>query len=119
MKFLFFIFFLSTILNADELGSCGEYTLRGVVRPLADGLTIVVNEKTKSEMQIRTTILESSKLGAFIDKPVTVTALLTHKFNGTKGFSEQILKVDFRLPDPINPQDTGLKLNKKTNCKKI
>lgn len=117
MKFLLLLL-VSTTLSANELSHCGEYTLRGVVRPLKDGLTIIVNEKTQSELQIKTSIAESSKLGAFINKPVTVSALLTQKFNGTRGFAEQILKADFRLPDPLNPKDTYVALDKKTDCKK-
>lgn len=119
MKVLFLFYIISTTLNANEISDCGEYSLRGIVRPLPEGLTIVINENTQSEMQIKTTISESSKLGAFMDKPVTVQALLNKKFDGTKGFSEQIIKVDFRLPDPLNPKDTGVILIKKTACKKV
>lgn len=118
MKVTLLLFLITSTLNASELSECGEYYLRGVVRPLKDGLTIVVNEKTQSELQIKTSITESSKLGAFINKPVTATALLTQKFNGTRGFAEQIINADFRLPNPLNPKDTGLKLIKKTECKK-
>lgn len=118
MKVLFLFYIFSTQLNAGELSECGEYSLRGVVRPLKDGLTIIVNEKTQSELQIKTTIPESSKLGAFINKPVLVTALLTQKFNGTRGFAEQVIKAEFRLPDPLNPKDTGINLEKKVACKK-
>lgn len=118
MKVLLLLFIVSTTLHANEISECGEYSLRGVVRPLKDGLTIVVNEKTQSEMQIKTTISESSKLGAFINKPVTANALLVKKFNGTKGFAEQVMNVDFRLPDPLNPKDTGVAFIKKADCKK-
>lgn len=118
MKVTLLLFLMSSTLNASELSECGEYSLRGVVRPLKDGLTIVVNEKTQSEIQIKTSITESSKLGAFINKPVTVTALLTQKFNGTRGFAEHIIKADSRLPDPLNPKDTGVNLEKKSICKK-
>lgn len=118
MKVLFFLFFISTTLHSNELSDCGEYTLRGVVRPLKDGMTILVNEQTQSELQIKTTIPESSNLAAYSNKPVTVTALLTQKFDGTKGFAEKIIKADFRIPDPLNPKDTGIKLEKKVACKK-
>lgn len=118
MKLMLLAFFISTSLHAYELSECGEYTIKGVIRPLKDGITIVINEKTKSELQIKTTILESSQLAAFSNKPVTVTALLNQKFDGTKGFAEKIIKIEFRLPDPMNPTDTGVKLEKKTDCKK-
>lgn len=117
MKTAFFMFILSTSVHAG-LSNCGEYTLKGVVRPLEHGLTVVVNEKTQSEMQITTTILESSKLGAFVNKPVTIKALLDKKFDGTKGVASKIIQAEFRLPDPLNPTDTGAILDKKTTCAK-
>ncbi|MEA9357882.1 hypothetical protein SHI21_16750 [Bacteriovorax sp. PP10] len=118
MKFFFLLFFVSTTLHANELSECGEYTIKGVIRPLKDGITIVVNEKTKSELKITTTIPESSQLAAFSNRPVTVTALLNKKFDGTKGFAEKIIKTEFRLPDPMNPKDTGINLEKKGECAK-
>lgn len=118
MKYLLLAFFISTTLNANELSECGEYKIKGVIRPLKDGITIVVNEKTMSELKIKTTIIESSQLAAFNNKPVTVTALLDKKFDGTKGFASKIIKTEFRLPDPMNPKDTGVKLEKKVDCSK-
>lgn len=115
MKTALLFFIISSSLQA-AITDCGEYTIKGVVRPLKKGLTIVVNEKTQSEMQITTSILESSKLGAFLDKPVTVKALLVKKFDGTKGEAEKILSAEFRLPDALNPKDTGVSLDKKTEC---
>lgn len=117
MKVLCLFLLFPTIATAG-LGQCGEYTIRGVVRALPEGLTIVVNEKTQSELKITMPIFEQSKIGGHINKPVTIKALLTTQFDGTKGFTEKIISSEFRLPDPLNPKDTGLSLDKKVNCKK-
>lgn len=120
MKVLFLLFILPTIANAGIAGlsECGEYTIKGVIRPLPEGLTIVVNEKTQSELKITMPLLEQSKIGGHINKPVTIKALLTTQFDGTKGFTEKIISSELRLPDPLNPKDTGLSLDKKLDCKK-
>lgn len=116
MKVLFLFLFFSTTLHAGGLSDCGEYTLRGVIRPLEDGLTIVVNEKTQSELRISMPIPEQGKIGGYINKPVTVRALLNKKFDGTKGYTTKIISSKFRLPDPLNPKDTGVNLEKKIAC---
>lgn len=120
MKLLFLFLLLPKLVFAGPSGlsECGEYTIRGIVRALPDGVTIVVNEKTQSELKIAMPIFEQSKIGGHINKPVTIKALLRTQFDGTKGFTEKIISSEFRLPNPLNPQDTGLSLDKKVDCKK-
>jgi hypothetical protein len=118
MKYFLLLNLFSISLFAETVTNCGEYTAKGIVRKGADGLVIVVNEKTKSEHVISLPILEQAKLGPFIDRPLKATLVLTKPFNGTKGYSSSILSADDRIPDPLNPEDTGLILNKKLDCQK-
>lgn len=118
MKYFVLLILFPTALYANGISDCGEYSIRGVVRPTSEGLSLIVNEKTQSEYKISMPIFEQGKIGGYINKPVTVRALLDKKFDGTKGYTEKILSSEFRLPDPLNPKDTGFTLDKKTNCKK-
>lgn len=118
MKYILLSFFFSTSILAEVITECGEYNVRAVVRAKKDGMVIVVNEKTQSEHTIALPVQEQAKLGAYMEKPASITLLLTSPFNGTRGYSNTIIKIEDRIPNPLNPQDTGFKLIKKLDCKK-
>lgn len=96
---------------------CGEYKIAGVVRRIDDSLKIVVNEKTLSEKIISLALLESGKLGPYLDHAVHVSVMLNKKFDGTKAEASGITQAPSdRLPDPMNPQDTGFLLITPSPC---
>ena len=102
---------------ANIFGGCGEYIVKGVVRAGPANFAIVVNEKPQSEHLINFPIIESQKLGAYLNRPMTATIVVDVPFNGTVGSSDKIISIDSRIPDPINPTDTGFVLVKKLDCK--
>lgn len=112
------IFSLLTIapLKAEIIESCGEYTARGIVRAKADGIKLIINEKTLSEYVISMPTLEQAKIAGFIDKDVSVSLILNKKTIGQKLESSEIRSATFRIPDPLNPKDTGFTLIKEVKC---
>lgn len=119
MKYLALLLLFPTLSFASMFTDCGEYTVKAVVRAGPANFAIIVNEKTQSESIINFPITESQKLGAYMDRSITAVVLLDKAFNGTVGLSEKIVSVTSRIPDPLNPKDTGFILTKKVDCKKI
>ena len=119
MKYTFIFLILSLPqISIASLSDCGEYEVRGVVRAQEKGYGIVVNEKTMSEINISLPLSEQLKILPYSDKPMKAVLLLDQKFDGTKGESNKIISITFRIPDPLKPGDTGMSLMKKTECSK-
>lgn len=94
---------------------CGLYSAKGIVRSYKDGLVINVNEKTKSEIIISVPIMNEPKLAPYLNKAVEASIefkkLTPHlKLLGT------VTQIKSRLPNPIDPSDTGIKLISKGAC---
>ena len=117
MKYLLLLLLVPQIIFAETITECGEYTARGVVRAKPAGLALIVNEKTLSEYVITMSITEQAQISSLIDKTATVQLVLDKKFNGQTGSTSKIISAKFRIPDPLNPEDTGFKLDKKLDCK--
>lgn len=109
---------LPTLSLASMFTECGEYSVKGVVRSGQTSFNIIVNEKTQSEHVIDFLPSESQKIGAFVNRPIEAVVLLDKKFNGTIGVGQTIISAKFRIPDPLNPKDTGFSLIKKVECRK-
>lgn len=118
MKLLILLTILSPTIAYSSLGNCGLYEARGIVRDIKSNSVLVVNEKTLSETQIHFSIAEQAKILLYENKDVTAKVLLLEKFNGTVGVSETIIEVNRRIPNPLNPEDTGLTLIAKKDCTK-
>lgn len=114
--YLFILCLLPQITLASVPGGCGEYFLKGVVRGLKDGMGIIVNEKTLSSHIIKFPIEEQTKLGVYLDKEISATIIVQKQFDGMNISAEKILSITSRLPDPLNPKDTGLDQKSKTSC---
>lgn len=117
MKYFLTLLLIPQISLAD-LSGCGEYQVRAVVRAGTVGHEIIVNEKTQSELTLTMPIVDRLKLAPYVDRAITAVVLLNKKFDGTKGEIDHIISIEARIPDPLSPTDTGLKLVKKTDCKK-
>lgn len=124
MRFLLLIFSLyllsaTSLLAADWTGfkGCGLYKVRGVGRTIKNALVIVVNEKTKSEIIFSLPINNEPTLAPYVDRPLEATVQINKPMNGSKGFGV-VQSIKSRLPDPLNPVDTGMSLMTKSECKK-
>lgn len=118
MRKLALLFLLSTSLKAQnwtEINTCGEYQVRGVTRLIKKNLVIVVNEKTRSEIIIKIPVINEAYLAPYLDKPMEALVLLTKKVKGAE-VDGKIKEIKPRLPNPINPLDTEVRLVSKAAC---
>lgn len=112
------LFFISIPLIAQDwtgVSSCGTYSANGIVRSTDKGIIFVVNEKTMSELIISVSILNEAILAPYVDKTVKVTVIFSKKYEPKK-LEGTIKEIEFRVPNPINPLDTGIKLITKNSC---
>ena len=120
--FLIFLITYSSLGSEPFVGSpstCGKYSIRGVARIEKDEILFVVNEKSKSQITLSLPIIEQAKLGPYINRPVTLTASLVKKMDGTKGSIAEIFdSPKGRVPDPLRAGDTGFKLLTAQDCLK-
>lgn len=114
---LVFCLFISFSQAQDwtKITSCGEYKVRGVARLIKKSLLIIVNEKTQSEVTIKVPINNEANLAPYLDKPLEATVIFAKNANGPE-VSGKIKDVKSRLPDPLNPMDTGINLISKSAC---
>jgi len=115
----FSLIFTFSASAADWTGfqGCGLYEVKGVVRFVKNIATMVVNEGTKSEIKISVPIENEPKLSPYIDSPFIAEVEMKTKMNGSLG-SGTVMKIETRLPHPLNPKDTGMKFLKKSECAK-
>lgn len=113
------LFFSLAAHAADWTGfkGCGLYEVRGVIKFEKNVPTMVVNEGTKSEIKISVPIENEPRLSAYIDRPFIAEVEMKTKMNGSLG-TGTVMKIDSRLPHPLNPMDTGMKFLKKSECAK-
>lgn len=103
-------------LDWTGISNCGTYQVKGVGRLSDKGLMIVVNEKSQSEVTIIVPIENEAFLAPYVDKAMEASVLFTAKPKGSK--AEGIIKeIKSRIPNPINPKDTGIKFISKAACK--
>lgn len=112
-------FYTKTSQSADWTGfkGCGLYQVRGVVKYVKNTPTMIVNEGTKSEIQLSVPILNEPKLSPYIDQPFVAEVKILSPMNGSLGRGE-VVKIETRLPHPLNPKDTGLTFIKNIGCDK-
>lgn len=116
---IFLLLLLVPQISFADLSSCGEYQVRAVVRAGKTSHVIIVNEKTRSELTLTMPIVERLKLAPYVDRAISAVVLLNKKFDGTKGEVDNIISIESRIPDPLSPLDTGIKLIKKVECKNL
>ncbi len=117
MKFFLLLILIPTISYADIVMECGEYTARGIVRG-GVGISIIVNEKTQSQYTITMPVGLQAQIGSYLNSDVTAKLVIEKKLSPVKGETKKIVSIERRIPNPLNPEDTGLKLNKKMDCVK-
>ena len=115
---LFSIFLSFSSYAADWTGftDCGDYLVNGIARSDKNGIVIVVNEKTQSQISITVPISHEPILAPYLNKELKATLHFEKKSPGTK-LSGTIIAIDSRNPNPLNPKDTGISLINKANCK--
>jgi hypothetical protein len=114
--------FLSTILillvsipaNSQDwsgISKCGIYLVNGIVRTTPKGHVIVVNEKSQSEFTITVSIPNEAKLAPYLDKAMVAKVALVKK-----SLLGEVKEISSRIPNPLSPQDTGVKLLTQIKC---
>jgi hypothetical protein len=116
LTFLFFILPPTFADNWTGVSTCGIYLAKGIVRSTHDGLGIIVNEKTQSEIVIHVPIQNEAFLAPYLDRAMTASVAISRLSPNLK--IEAIVKaIASRIPNPLNPMDSGIKLIGKTECK--
>lgn len=124
MNFKYLLFFLyASLVSAETMqpspADCGEYKVNGMVRLIDERIKVVVHEKTRSEIILDFELPDQPRLTPFFDRPIALNVVLNTKWNGTRGKVSSISgDPEARVPDPLNPQDTGFKLVKTLPCMK-
>jgi hypothetical protein len=117
-KILLFSALLGLLIPASVL-ACGVYDLNGVVRAGSAGYRIVTGEGSKSETVFSVSAAEVAKLFPYKNAPVTVSAVITKKFDGTRAQVAHIDQIQIRVPDPLSGAlDTNYTLKEKRDCAK-
>ncbi|MFA6236939.1 MAG: hypothetical protein WC635_06390 [Bacteriovorax sp.] len=118
MRAIAFLYMLLTSAHAQDwtkISACGEYQVRGVARSIKNSLVIVVNEKSRSEIIVKVPVRNEAYLAPYLDKPMEALVLFAKKAAGAE-VNGKIKEVKPRLPNPINPMDTGIKFISKVAC---
>lgn len=100
----------------NGISSCGTYQVKGVARSTDQGLVIAVNEKSQSEIIIKVSVQNESFLAPYVDKAMEASVLF-EKMSRGPSVEGTIKEIKSRIPNPINPMDTGIKLISKAACK--
>lgn len=112
-------FLVCSSLGAQEwtgISSCGTYQVKGIARSTDKGLVIAVNEKSQSEIIIKVSVQNESFLAPYVDKAIEASVLFEKMPRGPI-VEGTIKEIKSRIPNPINPLDTGTKLISKAPCK--
>ncbi|MBC7428529.1 MAG: hypothetical protein H7336_07960 [Bacteriovorax sp.] len=118
MKYFFLFYLVPSLTLADIVIDCGVYTVKGIVRG-GEGISIIVNEKTQSQYTITMPVTQQAQIGSYLDSEVTAQINLSKKLTPIKGETKNIMSIERRIPNPLNPEDTGMKLYKKSDCQKV
>ncbi|MBY0518238.1 MAG: hypothetical protein K2P81_15115 [Bacteriovoracaceae bacterium] len=105
------------LISLIEASACGIYDFKGMARIIDGHVTLVVNEKTNSEVVIKVTGHDEATLAPYVDLPFkgivhtnkmpTPRQMQATKFSG----------LDYSVADPLNPmQNSYIKLKKGTKC---
>jgi trehalose/maltose hydrolase-like predicted phosphorylase len=107
MKLLLFLTFIPFLAHAsNEISQCGEYRIKGVVKPKDNTAALIVNENTFSEHTIKFKLEELVKVALFMDNHVNAKIEILHPFKGYYGVADKVLSIDMNLADPLeqNPE---------------
>ena len=98
------------------ISDCGIYQVSGIARLTKEGPVMLVNEKTKSEFIINVPTMNEPFLAPYIDKAMLASVEISKKSVGSK-IEGTIKEIKRRIPNPLDPMDTGVKLISKAACK--
>lgn len=120
-KWVMLSFFITLNANANNFEGCGEYQFRGIAK-LVDQksfkLIYVVNEGAKSQMIFDLKNQEDiERLTPSLNRPSVFVGSIYKKMDGTKGVLEGPTGIGFRLPNPLVPNDTGIKKLSEKKCR--
>ena len=120
MPLLIVFHFIFTSINVSPASEwfgykgCGLYRVRGIGRSKPQGLKIIINEKSNSEIIISLPITNEVLLAPYVDKDLTAKIKI---FNTDGSTALAVIKeIDRRIPKPIDPKDTGIEFLEKSDC---
>jgi len=116
MKYLFIFNLLYSTSAFAIIQKCGEYKFSGKMIKDQNKVTLLINEKTQSEYKVTFDDNSSFKariyLNDHVDGKIKITTL-----EGVTSFKDStLLEISQRIPNPLNPRDTYLSLNKEQKC---
>jgi hypothetical protein len=122
MRFLFLISFFLLIFEVSfaeswtGLSSCGHYLVMGTVHINDKGPVIVVNEKSLSEIMITVPIQNEIFLAPYDNQSIEAIVEFSKKFSFSK-VQGIVKKIKYKTPNPLNPNDSKIKLISAARCK--
>lgn len=112
---VFLITSISCIANAaTPLEFCGQYQAQGEIakNTTETGYSLVINQNTKSEYQLKFRLQDELKISSFVSKRVDISFLLSKKPSGMKAEIDKVLSIK---KNPYN----GIELSKKNEIELI
>ncbi len=113
------LFLFLCLIFSVNAWACGDYDVRALV-VMKDGFAgLVINPKTKSEINLKVEFNESAKLSPYIDRFIEAQITITDKMDFTMGTASTINNIKVLVPDPL-AQGSGTKMTqtKASDCKK-
>jgi hypothetical protein len=105
--------FLSTLAYAQ----CGTYEFKGTPRIVEDQMQVVLNEKSLSQFILYPAMSDQMKLAPYVDLMVQGELRISKMIEPREGDAVDFMKLDYAIPDPLNPvQNSFLRLKKEETC---
>ncbi|MBP9681544.1 MAG: hypothetical protein KBD76_09075 [Bacteriovorax sp.] len=121
MNFIFGLILLLLLPNLGHTGQwtgvndCGLYQARGIVRLVKHIPVVVINEESLSEIILSIPNKNEFLLAPYLDMPVEAKIKIQKLVYGNH-IKGEIEAIHERIPNPLNPKDTGIKLVRKSKC---
>ena len=116
---LLVVFFSFTGLFTSPALGCGDYLVSAQVVMKEGASTLIINPKTKSEINLKVDFKESAKLSPYIGRLIETIVRIEEPMDATRGEVLTIGPIKVLVPDPLaNTKGTQMKIVKKMECKK-
>lgn len=98
---------------------CGDYYAQATIKEKNNSLYVVVNEKSKSEINLEAINDIETKLAPYQNRPVSVKLSINKAFVGSESELSGIDIIELRAANPaMGARDSYIKQLKKYECKK-
>lgn len=120
MRLKVLCFWLFTMQNLHAFEGCGQYQFRGKLIQEKSGhfsVTYIVNPGTRSQMSF--SLSEKNdffNLMPLLGRPSQFKAYIESPMDGSKGMIKKLTEISLRHPNPLSPDDTGIKKLSGVDC---